>query len=289
MKPEETGPVFVIGCSRSGTTLVQSILSTNPKLHAFPESNVLYNVADDLDYRRYGLLIGRRRIPGLLISRLINRAGVTRSFSWRQQERNLPPCLSRHLRTNVDTRSFRIKSIFLEFTNMMLAASGGGRWIEKSPQNIFVVDIIERYIPSALFVHVKRDPLANIASLMQAASRYPDFNDRFGGPLGLRKAINYCLNARAITDSCSKRKRHMVVYYENLVTETSRELKRLEQFLSLEPDSLKPEYRTEGIALEHEHWKQGPDKITKQPNKATEVFTAEQISYINRRIRDAEG
>src|SRR5271167_4804558 len=38
--PEIAGRLFVVGCPRSGTTLLQSLLAAHPSVHSFPETAV---------------------------------------------------------------------------------------------------------------------------------------------------------------------------------------------------------------------------------------------------------
>ncbi len=153
-------PVFVVGCSRSGTTLVQSILSTSPDLAAFPETNILYQVVGDLNYRRYGAVVtrlGRRHIPRMLLCRILNRAGIATNFVWSHESHNIPDSLKPYAPVNKENHELWIRNVFSDFQNMMTSASGGRRWVEKSPQNVFIVELIEKYIPDALFVHTRPD------------------------------------------------------------------------------------------------------------------------------------
>ena len=77
MKNERVPSVFIVGCSRGGTTLLQSIIAKQSAFVAFPESNILYQPLGDIDYRRYGSLIGRRAIPRQIMWRIVNRIGFT--------------------------------------------------------------------------------------------------------------------------------------------------------------------------------------------------------------------
>lgn len=279
---KETKPAFVVGCSRSGTTLVQSLLASGGEFATFPETNVLYFAVDDLDYRRFGSLIGRRRIPGMLAKRLLNRIGLTLNFSWDASLNNLPHELRAHLSPGDDGRRWLIRSVLRDFHLMMESASGGARWLEKTPQNIFVLDFIENYYPNAQFVHVLRDPVANIASLMDAAKKYPAFRSRFGGSNGLEKAIVYCKNARQISLSRFSSRRHLHVEYEKLTTNLGSCLREMEVFLGLKEDTLRPIYDTKGIIKPEEVWKQKGSEVKPAESKESKLFSRQQIEEIRR-------
>ncbi|MDN3517189.1 sulfotransferase [Aquisalimonas lutea] len=280
----EAKPVFVVGCSRSGTTLVQSLLASGGELVAFPETNVLYFAVDDLNYRRFGNLIGHRRLPGMLAKRLLNRIGLTLNFSWDVSLNNLPHELRAHLSIGDDGRRWLIRSVLRDFHLMMESATGGARWLEKTPQNIFVLDFIEKYYPNAQFVHVLRDPVANIASLMDAAKKYPAFRSRFGGSNGLEKAIAYCKNARKISLSRHSSRKHFHVEYEKLTANLGLYLREMEFFLGLKKDTLRPVYDTQGITKPEEIWKQNREEVKTAESKENKLFSKQQIEEIRRQF-----
>lgn len=281
-------PLFVVGCSRSGTTLVQSLLATSDRLLALPETNRLYAVADDLDRRRFGHVGGVRRVLRDRLRGLYNRAGLTRKFDWSKNVDKLPQALGDEVRRRALGRERSIARIYTQFGEMLDAVAGDRRWVEKSPQNIFVLDLIERHFAQPQFVHIVRSPLDNIASLVDAARKYSTFGERFGGANGLVKAVRYYNRAL----SCSVARRgadgHLILRYEALAADVDRHLRRLEAFLGLPADSLHPVYDTTDIVKDHEVWKRNSRAIRPASSKAHEVFTAEQIAYVERHALDPD-
>ncbi len=67
------------------------------------------------------------------------------------------------------------------------------------------------------------------------------------------------------------------------------DLRRLEDFLNIQDHSLKFEYTTRGITQDHETWKVGSPEVVKRLSKASEVFTPEEIRYIERYVTSVEG
>lgn len=275
-------PIFVLGCSRSGTTLVQSLLASSERLFALSETNRLYTVADDLDYRRFGRASSYRRIMRAPVRGLYNRAGFTRKFDWSRHTETLPESLADEVRRRGLGSEKRIARIYAQFDDMLSRIAGDRRWVEKSPQNIFVLDHIGRHFPNAQFVHIVRSPHSNIASLVDAARKYEAFSSRFGGADGLNRAVHYYNNALLRSVACRGARRHLVLRYEALADDVDRHLRELEVFLDLPPESLRAVYDTTAIVKEHEVWKHNSSEIRPAPSKAGEVFTAEQIDYIDR-------
>jgi hypothetical protein len=276
-------PIFVVGCSRAGTTLCQSILSRNPDLVGFPESNFLYLVAGDLDTRRFGYerRVRRRRFRRLL--RLCNQLGFQVGSSTpirRRMRRFLKDIGHRDLSHLIPWSLFRIDAIFSSFSEIMNRASGGRRWIEKSPQNIFVLDVISRYLPRTQFVHVIRNERDNIASLWDAGQRYGSFKRRFGGSGGLARAVAFWNRALESSAAWRGRPNHVFLRYEDLCHDPERTVRGLCRavHVSFIPEML--EYRTEGLVRSAEVWKSSSPEIRQSPSKFGTLFTPEEQDYV---------
>jgi hypothetical protein len=274
----------VVGCSRAGTTVCQSVLSQSPDLVGFPESNLLFLVAGDLDTRRFGYegVDGGRRIIGGLF-RMINQGGfqIGRSRQIRARMRELLKTIGRRDLIHQIPRSvFRIQTTFAAFSRFMDCASDGRRWIEKSPQNVFVLDVITRYLPDAQFVHVIRDERDNIASLRDAGLRYQRFSRRFGGPDGLARAVAYWNRAVLCSAVWRARANHVFLRYEDLCRDPEAVMRRVCDALhvSFTPDMLG--YRPEGLVRPREAWKQSSPEIRQSPSKFGTLFTPEEQHYV---------
>jgi hypothetical protein len=273
-------PIFIVGCSRAGTTVCQSILSQSSDLVGFPEANLLYLLAGDLDARRFGA--GRRQvIHGVL--RRINECGfqIGRSRQIRQRMRRLLKTVGRpELIPQIPRSVFRIQTIFSAFSQIMNAASDGRRWIEKSPQNVFILDVITRYLPDAQFVHVIRDERDNIASLRDAALRFPNFSRRFGGTDGLARAVAFWNQAVLCSAAWRGLPNHVFLRYEDLCRDPETTMRSVcdELRVRFTPDMLG--YRTEGIVRPRETWKESSVEIRQSASKFGTLFTPEEQQYV---------
>ena len=282
-------PIFVVGCSRSGTTLLQSILNQHPSLVSFPETNILHTILDDLDYRRFGRLMGRRRIPLYLLKRLVNRFGYTLSYSPRKFHAYLSALGREDLRHLVPAKTRSMARVFAAFRSVLEAMALGQRYIEKTPQNIFCIEFIQQRIPDALFVHIVRDGKETVASLCTAAQNHAGFRARFGGPRGLLKAISYWNNALRISHRYGRHPRHAIVRYEDVVADPRKALEPIARFLGIELTDNMFQYNTSGIIFESEdHKKPYSSVIMVQPKKFETLFSAEEKNTVAARILSAD-
>src|SRR3954447_13716800 len=151
--PPAGGPVFVVGCPRSGTTLLTLMLSSHSRLSIPPETRFLLPV-----FRRVGsfgdlhLTPNRRRL-----ARDVVRPRGTKF---------------RHLRLDPD----RVKKEIVAGRPTVGAAlstpyrlyadeRGKARWGDKRPTYFRNIALIRALFPDAQVVHVVRDPRDCVASL----------------------------------------------------------------------------------------------------------------------------
>jgi len=283
------GPVFIVGCSRSGTTLLHSILAQHSDLAAFPETNVLHKTLNDFKYRRFGrLVVPPSEVPRALLGRLINTFGATTVFDWDKEEkvrerlRNLGGGVPDELLPMGKRHS--IRRIFSEFCGIMDYAACGKRWIEKSPQNVFCIHLMDRYIPTGRFIHIAREGTSNVASLIDASSKYHMFKSRFGGAQGVDKAIHFYNSALKMSSRFAHRRRHIVIRYEDLAEDPRTTMASVGSFLGIEIQDETLCYRTDGITMPNEVWKQNDSEIRPRKSKFSEIFDLDKQEYIDSKV-----
>ena len=147
--PEPTGgpvPVFIVGLPRSGTTLVERILSSHSRVESIGESFALQTT--------------------------LLRAGSRRGAS---AARLSPEAVARASRCEPAA----IRSAYLEA--IAYRQSGDDFFIEKFPENFLYLGFIARAFPDARLVFVKRNPLdACFAMYKQSFFRYAYTLDDLG-------------------------------------------------------------------------------------------------------------
>lgn len=112
-------PIFVVGCPRSGTTLLRWILDSHSAISCGPESRILWGI----------------RVA---------------------EERNWPTLAGFGL--SIDEWHAQVRALFESLHLRYAQAQGKPRWADKSPDYALMLDYIERLYPDAVIVHVVRDP-----------------------------------------------------------------------------------------------------------------------------------
>lgn len=152
-----SGPVFVVGMPRSGTTLLSEILSAHPGLVIGPETHYYRKHVRGCD--RKGCLEDPERTRAFVRS-FLQAPGVREMGFSAERRRQLMETI---LDGQVTHR--RILGTVLE---AYAEDRGAPRWGERTPGHIDHVERIREDFPEARFVHVLRDPRDVSRSLMEA-------------------------------------------------------------------------------------------------------------------------
>lgn len=260
--------VFIVGCPRSGTTLLQALLASHKDILSFPESHFFHHVAVQQG-RRTGTFVSRKIKEELhrflvesgngALTRLIPRGSIF---------------LSRYARA------------FVHILDTGTINRGKTIWIEKTPRHLHYIDAIRRYVPLAKFVHILRSGRDVVASLYQVTHRYPE---TWSGARGVDECIGRWLHDVRISMGCLKDPNHTLVRYEHLVQAPESVLCRLCRFMGVSYDStMLTVYRQESKKLisPHEPWKDSvkQDISAAASRKFFEVFNPDQQRYILDRL-----
>jgi hypothetical protein len=136
-------PLFVVGCGRSGTTMLRLMLDTHPDLAIPEESHFITTLWTDR--RRYN---GRE---GLDVDRLVRDVVRTPMF----QKWNMPEAVVRWRVRQLERPTFAsaIGAIFASYAEYR----GKMRWGDKTPIYVLSIPLLNRLFPDARFLHVIRD------------------------------------------------------------------------------------------------------------------------------------
>lgn len=195
---------FVVGCARSGTTLLQCLLGAHPRILTFPESHVLYYAAELPEEAPAALARFTRQ------SGLPNLPGPPPTPDW------TPGDYARALAALLDDATRR---------------QGKDIWLEKTPLHLHYIEQIAATLPDVRFLHMLRDGLATVASLYGVTTAYPD---HWAG----RRTLERCAT-RWVTDvrrslRAAEQPGHHLVRYENLVAAPRPALRAACAFLGVE-------------------------------------------------------
>lgn len=220
---ERDRPIFLVGCPRSGTTLLSTMLHAHPRLAFPPETRFLlpaYEARDafgDLSVRANRVRLAQRitgrgsRFRDLGLDRKTVVAAIADG----------PPTLG---------SAFAI--VWREFAR----SRGKVRWGEKRPAYWRHMDVVSLLFPDAQFVHLVRDPRACVASLLRVHWTQGGVEDA---------AAVWVLAEREIhrfSDRSGPDMYH-ALRYEDLLADPARALRGLCRFLGEEFDPAMLDYQ----------------------------------------------
>lgn len=258
--------IFVVGCPRSGTTLLQSILATSPAIISFPESHFFVNL-----FRRRSDLQKK-----LNFASHYSRPGFE-SFmleaGYETIRRTLPThavSLQQHTRTFIDT------------LDTIARQQQKSIWIEKTPDHVNFIDFIETHVHHAQFIHIVRPGSDVVASLYDVTHKYPR---EWEGPWGIDRCLRKWTTCVTNTYKHQAKPNHLIVRYEHLVHELAGVKRRLGEFLRVNLDATSLDHRQgefDKIALQREPWKMNSSQEIYQTkaDKFSSLFTQQQQDYV---------
>lgn len=239
MKSTVRKRIFLVGCSRSGTTLLQSLLAAHPEIISFPESHFFRYLSPVSSWR--------------------DRLGLARP-SVRQHLEDFYAEICQEDSSCVSPGPFalRMKSYsqaFISSLDNKAATQGATIWLEKTPLHLHHVSLIERYVPDVEFIHLVRDGRDVVASMYEVSHDHPEV---WGGARSIEDCLNRWTGDIERTRSHAGKAGHHVVRYRAVATDTETTLKRLCSALDISyTESMIDKYRTEATAVsrDFEEWK----------------------------------
>lgn len=237
---------FVVGCPRSGTTIVQALLARHPAIYTFPETAFFEQLHGNLE-RRWGDARAKARTRWRQRLGLARRRTRETFATLHRQLVGRPPLPWAPICANA------LSKRFLALLDRSAAAAGHSMWLEKTPNHLLYIPEIEALAPDALFVHVVRRGVDVLASLADVYLRFENDAVFGGGTVHWARRWN---RAVQIHHQHVGRSNHYFVFLEDLVRQPETEWMRLCDFLGLAADTPLDSACQQSIAnLDYEPWK----------------------------------
>jgi len=205
-------PVFVVGCGRSGTTLLRLMLDAHPDLAIPPESHFL---------SRFGHNLGRYGSAGHVdAERLASDIVRTKTFqAWGVSGAEVMPRV--HALT-APTFAGVVDAVYMVYAD----AHGATRWGDKTPRYVLDIPLFDLLFPGSRFVHIIRDG-RDVATSLRTV--------RFGPNEPMSAAAFWERRVRAgrRDGGALGAARYHEVRYERLVEDAEGELRAICSFLEL--------------------------------------------------------
>jgi hypothetical protein len=260
--------LFLVGAPRSGTTLLQSLLTAHPQIYSVPESDFFARLNFRKRLWRYTLEFlniaphrARRRVKEILeeVEGSDTSISVPQFLVFKEQ------CIQAFISSLDSLAQERNKTV----------------WLEKTPRHLHYIDKINQFVPEAKFIHILRSGADVVASQVEASQQHPD---TWG-----QRTIDHCIQ-RWIKDIRTSQRyadqpNHRLVRYEDVVEDPQTQLTQLCQFIGIPFDErMLTDYSTasEKLIRKKEVWKASVKEQIRNANsrKFKKVFSEAEQDYI---------
>lgn len=251
------GPIFVVGAPRSGTTLLQRMLRSHPRICS-PTGESHFIIPLLRDESRFGDLRQRHNIRALL---------QWMHGRWDEFLDTDLHGIKFDVNSMADAIHARQVSRMPEFIDMLfrINAEGEGkvRWLDKTPYYILHIPTLIAAYPDAQFVHIIRDGRDAVLSMLERAAEIRVFNASAGARLWQK----YVVAGRSAGGELGPHQYHEL-RYEDMLADSVGTVQRLCEFLgeeysdkvidfqkSTDPNSKTPLLKQGLLQSNHEKWR----------------------------------
>lgn len=265
--------LFLVGSPRSGTTLLQTILTAQLQLFTVKETHFFRNLHRWRPIRWLDRLSLDQRRVDAAFRFLTSNNELAGGYHWGTVRSLSDAC--------------RLLDHILSSEARHRSCAG---WLEKTPEHMFFVDEIRRTVPEARFVHILRNGPDVVASLYDAKVKYPEHWGWLGTVDNMVRLYNRYVN---VSRSNLGRSDTFLIRYDDLIETNGDMLRKLETFLGVDRGSMSFErvasYRSD-IVRPEELWKVRDEKrlVDTRGKKFELLFKSDERQRILQRLVPAE-
>jgi hypothetical protein len=178
---------------------------------------------------------------------------------------------------------------FVDFLDMAALDNGKKIWLEKTPQHLYYIRPIEKYIKNVKFIHVLRNGEDVVASLYEVTHKYPEIWD---GPRTIDQCIERWIEDVKISFKYISHENHMRIKYEELVDDPSKIIRKACDFIGVKfHQEMLKKYSAiaSEVLLKVENWKEEVKGsiLNNNGKKFFKVFNPQEREYISKLIRNS--
>ncbi len=264
--------LFLVGCPRSGTTLLQSLIASHPDIVSFPETHLFSRTISVSKLVQFLTVYRSSHLK--TVHEILHQLGVESDrvhhiqvpvFNTGEWVKQLMPLLDDIART------------FGERQNILL---------EKTPRHLHFIDEIQKADPEAQFIHIIRKGEDVVASLHEATQNNPG---KWSGARSLKKSIFWWNRSIRIAQRYTGRPHHHFVWYDELVEHTEIVLRKLFEDLGIKYSSVMLDnyHKTaEDLITREEEWKAKNTSASIDTSDKFSRFSPEEQEYIRKGLID---
>ncbi|GAB6137370.1 sulfotransferase family protein [Halanaerobaculum tunisiense] len=262
--------LFIVGCPRSGTTLLQSILASHSQITSFPESHFF-----------------SKCIGGKLRGKL--------GLGWPKSKEKLYDFLEEinyeKGKILIPESSFFIGEYveaFIDILDKVTLDSDKRIWVEKTPGHLHYIDVISKYLSEAKFIHIIRNGEDVVASMYDVTHKYPE---KWDGERSINQCIKRWNKDIGISKKYFSNQNHYVLKFEKLLEDPKETTKNLCNFIEIDFEKSmlqKQKSVAKNLISKNEEWKEGvKEGIRDKPkNKFELIFSNKEQNHIKNQLLD---
>ncbi|MCT7972264.1 sulfotransferase family protein [Laspinema olomoucense] len=271
MNQQIKGRIFLVGCPRSGTTLLQSMIAAHPKIASFPESHFFEHLNGAWPWGPVLGLASRRAQSQL--------EKFLKVIDHQNKERLIP-------QNALFSQPYA--SAFIQVLDQVTEEQDKSLWLEKTPQHLHQIETIEKFVKDAKFIHLIRNGADVVSSLYEASRKHSE--KTWGGPWSIDQCIQTWVKDVEVSLWYKDKSNHTLVRYEHLVDAPESILIKLSEFMGVEFDQkMLQDYgeAAKQVVREHEWaWKAAASEPIRNANgeKFAKLFDAQEREYILQKV-----
>lgn len=216
-------PVFVVGHPRSGTTLVQLLITAHPVFWSAPETHFFTHVLETIPNWEDRLL-RENELPTVFES-LAGKPGIVLDDATKTHIMN-----AAHVAGGIAAASL-LDLIMQSFAEKQHKNNPNGRWLEKTPRHVNHLRTILRHFPDARIINIVRDPRDVASSPVRFQELDEGAERRY---LVISRGYSWNTMVTVAKDLLPNEPRLMTIRYEDIIIDPEAALERLMQFVGEE-------------------------------------------------------
>ncbi|WP_103665808.1 sulfotransferase family protein [Gracilimonas amylolytica] len=257
--------IFIVGCPRSGTTLLQSFLASHSDVVSFPETH--------------------------LYSKTISINPLVQALSWyRTKHLNMVERILTELEVPINKEIKEFGHTFstatwVQFLNLQLDHIGEyfrskneTYLLEKTPRHLHFIDLIQSAEPDAQFIHIIRKGEDVVASMVEATKSNPN---EWSGNRSVDTSIFWWNRSIRLSEKFIGRPNNYHIRYEDLTEKPEKILRYLFKKMGIpfEEQILTEYHRTADSLI-------GDDEVWKNKNTESNLSTSNKFEALPDKTRE---
>lgn len=262
-----TNRIMIVGCPRSGTTILQTILASHPEVLGIFETHFYCALCSSNKWARKLGLTPKKAI------KILNE--IQREYGCHQNQKI-------RLLSSKYASSLFVKTLDNATSNLNKKV-----WVEKTPQHLFYIDYIKRLTENIKFIHIERKPESIVSSLYHASLKYSHtwpYNSKEKSFALWQESYLAHQKYRGLDD-------HFFITLNELIEDPSNQLRKILNFMKIEVvDGLEHRqnkgFRT--ITEKSKEWLYDSQKplLKEERCRFKDVFDIEERKHLSQWIRD---